>query len=613
MSSTQLKTLTMAPGFFKNSTEYSSGNRWVDGDKVRFRSGRAEKIGGNVKESIQQNSNAAIKKFTGRPSEAHAWIGLDFTQYLSIGTESHVEILSGGQIYDVTPYRTIVSLNNAISTVNLSTTVTITSAAHNLAVGDYIYVISQATPVGGITLSGQYVVVTVPNSNTFTITSATTANATVNNAGGALSIGFYIPTGSLVSAGIIGYGGGSYGTPGSSNGGYNMPRMSASISGLRLWSFDNWGEDLLGCYTNGGIYQWDATNGLGVRMQPIANAPTNNLFIMVAQPSRHLVAFGTQQSVGSIFDPLTIRWASQETLTDWTITTTNTAGEYRLPLGNKIVGACQTRSEILVFTDTTVYSMRYVGGIDIFQFQILANNTSAVSQNCAVDVNGIVFWEGLDGFYTYNGVVQRLPCEISQFLFDQDGEGRINVNQKAKVFCGANKEFNEIVWFRPTYSSDEINRYVCYNYLENLWYDGTEVRTTWEDAGVFNKPYATDPSGYLYVHEVGKDADSNPLVAFIRSGYLDLDDGQELMFVDKFIPDFELIPNRNAELNIYFKKYPNSSETTDKGPFPFNNTTEKISLRGRGRQASVQYTVNATGADFQVGDPRFSIQRDGGR
>lgn len=613
MSSTVLKTLTMRPGYFKNSTEYSSENRWIDGDKVRFRSGRAEKIGGNVKESIQQNSNALIKNFTGRPSKSHTWLGLDYTKYFSVGTESHVEILSGGQIYDVTPYRTTVALNNAISTVNLQTTVTIVSAAHNLAVGDYIFVISQAAPVGGITLSGQYIVTTVPNSNTFTVTAATPANATVNNAGGALSIGFYIPTGSLLSAGITGYGGGSYGTPGASGGGYNMPRASAFVSGLRLWSFDNWGEDLLGSYTNGGIYQWDATSGLAVRMQIISGAPTNNLFIMVAQPSRFLVAFGTQQSVGGVFDPLTIRWADQETLTDWTITTTNTAGEYRLPLGNKIVGACQTRSEILVFTDTTVYSMRYVGGVDIFQFQILANNTSAVSQNCAVDVNGVVFWEGLDGYYMYNGVVERLPCEISQFLFDQDGEGRINVDQKAKVFCGTNKEFNEIKWYRPTYDSTEVNRYVCYNYLENLWYDGTEVRTTWVDAGVFDKPNATDPSGFLYVHEVGKDADYLPLIAYIRSGYLDLDDGQQMMFVDKFIPDFELTPNYNAELTLYFKKYPNSTLTTTKGPYPFNNTTEKISLRGRGRQASIQYTVNATGADFQVGNPRFSIQLDGGR
>jgi len=604
MSDTQLKQIDINPGFFKNSTDYASENYWVDGDKIRFRNGRAEKVGGFVKEST----------FIGRTNKLHSWMDLTYSQYLVSGTESHVQILNGGQVYDVTPYRTTASLTNPISVSSGSNIITITATSHDLKVGDYIFVISQASSVGSINLQGfEYVVKTVPTTDTFTI--QFTSNASSNSTGGgAVSIGFYIPTAGTSSTSLTGYGGGTWGTPGEAGGGYGMPRDSSTIDNiLRLWSFDNWGEDLIGCYTKGGIYQWDATTGLGTRLQLISGAPTENLFTLIAQPSRHLVAFGTQESVGGVFDPMTIRWADQETLTDWTITPTNTAGEYRLPLGNKIVAAIQTRSEILVLTDTTVYSMRYVGGTDIFQFQILANNISSTSQNCGTDINGIVYWQGLDGFYMYNGSVQRLPCSLSLFLFDQDGDGRLNKDQKDKVICGTNKEFNEIIWFYPVYSSNENSRYVIYNYLENLWYDGTWERTSWLDSSVFNRPYATTSTGTLYVHEVGKDADSVAMPAYIKSGSMDIEDGQKLMFVDKFIPDFRLIPNRNAQVTLTFKKYPNSVTSSIKGPFTFNNSTDKISLRGRGRQVSIEYSVDTTGSDFMIGAPRFSIQPDGER
>ncbi len=611
--STVLRKVIFQPGFNRNTTEYSAEDYYVEGDKVRFRNGKPEKIGGWAREVVSQTADPTNSLFTGTVRDIYDWTDLNFNKLFVVGSERKLEMFLGGQIYDVTPFREAgIAVTNAITTTSGESLIKITEVNHNLRVGDYIYVDSQQTVVDGITLAGEYTVVEVIDLDNFIIDSGTVATGSTTGGGGNLILNYLLEVGDKNNGDITGYGGGTWGTEGLNGGGYDMPRAGLGGAFLRQWSLDNWGEDGIACVREGKIYHWDATSGPSVRYQEISNAPTENNFVMVCQPYRHLISFGTQLAFGGVFDPLVIRWASQETLTEWNITPTNTAGEYRLPLGNYIVGAVQTRSEIIVFTDSTVYSMRYVGGSDIFQFNILTNNASAVSQHCGIDVNGIVYWMGTDGFYYYDGVVRRLSSSLDKYYFDQDGEGRITFEQKEKIFCASNKEFNEIIWLVPTAGNPEINRYIMFNYAEGTWYDGTIDRTVWMDQKIFSRPYAISEEGRLYIHEQGKDDDGNAMDAYIRSGYLDLQDGQDLLFVDRFIPDFKLIPNRNASLTLYFKQYPNSQALV-KGPYQFNNNTTKINLRGRARQVSIEYRVNSIGSDFEVGAPRFGVQPDGER
>lgn len=609
---TILKKIEIQPGYNKNTTDYGAENYYVDGDGVRFRNGKPEKQGGWVKDTVNQVTDASNSLFTGVARAIHDWVDLSFSKYFAVGTHKKVEVFNGGLIYDITPYREELTLNNAITT-NGTTSIKITDVNHGLTVGDFVFVDSQQNPVDSITLSGEYTVTTVVDADNYTVTASSAASGSTSLSGGTLNINYLLQVGDQDNGNVTGYGGGTWDTEGAAGGGYDKPRAGVGGNFLRQWSLDNWGEDLIATMRNGKVYQWDATNGLGVRLQEITQAPDENLFSIVAQPSRHLMVFGTNQSVGGVFDPLNIRWASQETLTDWTITDTNTAGEYRLPLGNYIVTAIQTKSEILVLTDSTAYSVRHPSTNDIFQFDLIGDNTSAVSQHCGVDINGVVFWMGIDTFYMYDGVIHKLNSSLEEFIFDQDGEGRLNQEQKEKVFCSTNKEFNEVIWFYPSHNSTEIDRYVIYNYAEDTWYDGSVMkRTVWLDKSLFNRPYAIDETGKLFIHEQGKDDDGSPMTAYLVSGDLDIEDGQNLVFVDKFVPDFKLIPSRNAKLTLYLKKYPNSTASV-KGPYQFNDSTEKVSVRARARQVSIKYEVDALGADFEVGSPRFAFQPDGGR
>lgn len=610
-SDTQLTKVQFQNGINKNTTKYNAEDWWVDCDKVRFRNGRPEKIGGWVRENIEQAEDSTNNLFTGIARDVHVWTDLNFNQYFAVGTHRKVEQFFANTIYDITPYRKTSSLTDKITTVNTESEVSIQDTNHGTVVGDFVYVDSQASTVNGIDLLGEYTVTEVTDADNFKIDSGTAATGS-GSGGGVLEINYLLEAGDADNGNVTGYGGGTWDTPGLSSGGYDRPRDGVGGTFLRQWSFDNWGEDLVACNRGGKIYNWDATTGLGSRLEVVANAPEENYMILVGQPYRHLIAFGTVPSGGSTIEPLTIRWPEQESQTAWTITATNTAGEYRLPLGNYIVSVIQTKSEIIIFTDTNVYSMRYVGGNEVFAFDILANNVTAVSQHCGVDANGLIYWMGIDNFYMYDGVVRPLESTLDEFIFDQDSSGKINFEQKEKVYCSTNNEFNEIIWLYPSELSDEPDRYIIYNYVENSWYDGTMERTVWLDRSIYKKPYALDPTGKLFIHEEGKDDDATPMLAYIESGDIALKDGNDMAFVDRFVPDFKLVPNRNADLILRFKDYPNSPTTT-KGPYRFNNDTGKISLRGRGRHITVRYEVNVLGADFEVGAPRFAVQPDGGR
>lgn len=630
----------MQPGIIKDLTSYMAEGGWIDCDKIRFRASRPEKLGGWVGETVSQSEDDTKLLFNGVARDIISWSALDSKKYLAISSNEKIELMVDGQIFDITPVRAISTLSNALTTTLGTSEVTITDSNHLAVVGDWIYVVSQAASVGGITLSGAYQVTEVVDADNYKVNfglsafssafssafgsgvatasgsgfSSAFSSAFGGSSSGTMVIWYMLENGSQSNADITGWGGGTWDTPGATSGGWGMPRDGEGGINLRQISSDNWGEDLLVCIREGKIYQWDATNGPTIRLQEITEAPDENLFILVSQPSRHLISFGCNAESGGIFDPLIIRWAEQETLTGWTTTNTNTAGEFRLPKGNKIIQAVQTRSEIVVFTETDVYSMQYVGGNDIFKFTPLGTNISIASQHAAIDLNGVVYWMGVDNFYAYDGVVRILHSTLDKYIFHQNGAGLLDLDQKEKTFCGINKEFNELWWLYQKSGDSEIDNYVKFNFDEQVWDIGTIDRTVWLDKGTFIKPYAVDSSGKLFVHETGKDDDSRPMISFITTAYFDIDDGQDLLFLDKIVPDVRLASNRNIAITVFTKKYPHpTADITTKGPFYFDDTDTKISARARGRQMALEFRATATGSDFEIGKIRIGYQEDGGR
>lgn len=612
MPSGELKKIEIRPGIVRNVTEYSAEGYYVDGDKVRFRDGRAEKIGGWVPEIVEQNDDSTDNSFTGVCRNLHAWVDLDDVRYLALGTHEKLELLSGGKYYDITPVESSAVVSNAISTSVGSTEVIVSDPSHGAASGDYVIFSSLASTVAGVYLDGEYVISSVTGADSYIIDSGTTAAATTVSQGGDLTIDYLLETGNEDNAAAYGWGAGTWGTPGASaSAGWNQPRTGTLTEDLRQWSLDNWGEDLIACPRGGKIYTWDATNGEETRAVQISAAPSVNNLALVAQPTRHLVAMGTH-NVSGVFDPLLVRWSDGENFNDFIASAGNDAGSFRLKGGNYIVGAVQSKREIMIFTDSALHSMRFVGGEFIFGFDQMGSNCGLIGQQGVIDVNGVALWMGYNSFFIYDGAVRNLDSTVDDAVFDVDSSLAVNFEQKEKVFAAHNPDFNEVTWFYPTQTTTENNRYVTYNYEENIWYDGWMDRTAWVDNGIFEKPYATNPSGTLYIHETGKNDGSNPMGAFVQTAPMDISDGDSLMFVDRIVPDFRIPDNKTLNIEVKFKKYLGDDFTT-KGPFTVSAGTGKVSMRGRGRHAAVRYSTSITGGDFEVGDVRFGVRPDGMR
>jgi hypothetical protein len=646
---------------------------WVDCDRIRFNDGRAQKIGGWKANPVKQDEDSSITELQiGAARDIITWSDLNSQQYASVAGNKKVELIADNTAYDITPTRTEYNLdpgpptalddsryqtvlNNVITTAVGDTEVTITIPAHSASEGDFIYINSQEFAIDGITLEGTYSITEVVDLNNFKVDSGTAATGTTALGGGKLFLDLILECGQQSNTNFVGYGGGSWDTPGLFNppnfpdGGYGGPRTGGELgSPLRQWSLDNWGEDLLACVSGGQIYHWDASrsNPRDRRLQTLENrikdsdpengfyesdpaiqqelvdaVPLNSLFCLVALPARIVVAFGSNLAIDGEFDPLVIRWSDIESLTDWRILKTNSAGEFRLPKGNRIVGAVQTRTEIVVFTDEEAYSMVFVGGNDVFRFTPLGTNMSATSIHSAIDVNGIVYWMGVDDFYMYDGTIRPMKNSLDDRLFDQDGEARLDQNQKEKVYAGVNKKFHEIWWLYPVESGDinfpdevDINNYVIYNYLEGVWYFGEMPRSVWADRGTFNRPFGVGSENLLFSHEQGKDDNGKPMTAFIRSGYFDLKEGTDFAFVDRILPDLTLPDTSTIKISILTKKYPHpGADVITKGPFVFSDTDRKISMRARGRQMAILYEVDGEGQDFEIGKVRIGVRQDGRR
>ena len=401
---------------------------------------------------------------------------------------------------------------------------------------------------------------------------------------------------------------------------------SIVTSTLRVWTHDNFGEDLLINVRNGGIYYWDKTGGVSTRavsldtLSGATSTPTVAKQVLVSDRDRHIIAFGcdTEANPG-VQDPLVIRFSSQESLTQWAATATNTAGELRLGSGSEIITAVETRQQILVYTDESLYAMQFLGPPFTFGINLVSENITIMGPLCAVPIEDNVYWMGLKEFYVYGGTVQRLPCSVRDYVF-----GDINLNQREKIVAASNTAFSEVWWFYPSESSSTNDRYVIYNYEQQVWYFGTLARSFWMDRGIFDQPIAAGPNNYLFSQEVGFDDDGSALTAFIESSQIDIGDGDQFAFIKRMIPDLTFrgstAASPTANITVKTRNFPGgtylqstSSAVTKSASVPVEQFTDQVHLRLRGRSFAMRVESTASGVGWRLGSPRLDVRPDGRR
>ena len=609
--------LFLKPGIDKQNTEYGAEGGWVDGDYVRFRYGLPEKMGGWT-----EFGNTLVN-FVGSASEIFSWNGLDGVPYAALGTNRKVYVFYGGAWADITPIRATGACT--FTTTNGSATVIVNDAAHGAVEGDFVTFSAVSGDPGGITnasLTNEFEIQEVLTSGTYTIVSPTPATSTVATAGAATAA-YQINVGSDISFVDFGWGTGTWGL---STWGTPRPASSGLSLLARVWQFDNFGENLILQQADGGIYEWAPSGGLGTRATAISGAPTKSKYALVSTPDRHLVCFGTESTLGdpTSQDPMFVRFSSQEDINDFVATATNTAGGQRLTDGNEIISALRSRGQILIWTDTSIHGQQYLGPPYTFGFQQLGANCGIIAPHASADVNGVAYWMSKDAFFVFDGTVKKIPCTVQDYVFED-----LNIAQATAVNVGINTQFNEVTWFYPSLSSNYVNRFVTYNYMENVWSVGSMARTAWTDIGTFEKPLATeyDPldneatlttiygltagRSHLYNQEDGVDANGVAIDAFIYSGYFDLGDGDQMLLMQKFIPDFK---RQVGELivRLLLRPYPQASATPSSlDPYPITPTTQFVSTRARGRQIQLRIESDELGGWWRYGTLRVDVQPDG--
>jgi len=620
-----LSKLQFKPGINREGTNYSNEGGWFDGDKIRFRNGLPERIGGWVRVSNTQ--------VTGTPRKIFDFVTLSSQNLLFIGTEKKVFLENAGTFNDITPIRSTVSLgSNPVNTSGGagSGVVTITTqAAHGAITGDFV-TLASLTTTDGITaaqLNIEHTITSVPSTTTFTITTAGSATSGSTAGGGSSgTAAFQLNIGLNTTVLGAGWGAGTWGR-------FTWGSASGSLAGqtLRLWSADNFGEDLIFNIADSTIYYWDATNGTNTRAVELASltgasdVPTKARKILVSDVDRHCIAFGTNPIGSAVLDPLLIRFSSQEEPQNWTPSATNTAGDLRLSKGSEIITAVQTSRQILVWTDQSLYSMQFLGPPFTFGVSMLGDNIRIAGPNTALAVNDVVFWMGQENFYLYDGRIQAIPCSVRDYVF-----GDMNNQQSFKFHAGSIGSQTEIWWFYVSSGATEIDRYVVYNYGQKVWYYGTLVRTAWNDraSGLRSFPQATGADFYLYDHENGLDDFSTgsavAINAFVESSDFDIGDGQQFMLVRRILPDLSFsgssasspaalftVKSRDFGGDAFTESPSGSAVRT--ATSPVEQYTDKIDLRARGRQMAIRVENTAVGVNWRLGAPRLDARADGRR
>ncbi len=699
--------LQFRPGINRETTSYTNEGGWFDMDKVRFRFGYPEKIGGWIK----QSSNA----FAGTCRALHPWVALDGTSYLGVGTHLKYYINEGGGYNDITPIRSTTSagdvtfaasandLDGAITAIDTTITLTSTTgfpqsgrikiedeiityastsgsnllgcvrgvsgttaaahadaetvlcatlivsdANHGALENDFV-TFSAATALGGnITadiLNQEYQITAIIDDGSYqieartvsTINSITTTNglepeyvfasSSDTGNGGSACVGTYqINTGLDTTIVGNGWGAGTWsrGAWGSST------SLAASGQTLRIWSHDNFGEDLIINVRDGDIFYWDKTNGTSTRAVELSQltgankAPTIAKQVLVSDRDRHVIAFGCDSELNpGVQDPLLIRFSEQEVVTEWQSLVTNTAGDLRIGSGSEIITAVETRQQVLVFTDVSLHAMQYLGPPFTFGINAISENITIAGPLAAIAVEDNVFWMGAEEFYAYGGSVQRLPCSVRDYVFTN-----INNDQLEKVTASTNTAFSEVTWYYPSASSNENDRYVTYNYDQKIWYYGALSRTCWLDRGVSSDPIAAGSDHYLYLHEIGfDDGSTSPaqaITAYIESSQMDLGDGEQFVFMRRMIPDMTFRnstnPTPSATMTLKVRNFPgtnysnsNNSTISKTASVPVEQFTDQVFVRLRGRSFAFRIESDDTGIGWRLGSPRVDVRPDGRR
>ena len=601
-----------AAGINKEVTDYTGQGKWTDGDMVRFFQGSAQKIKG-----WQRFITTTL---VGVARDMHAWVALDGTRYNAIGTDRKLYLYAEGVAYDITPLRkTTSSLSNPFTT-NATTSVVVTDTSHGAVQGDFVTFDSFST-IDGLDMNKEFEITSVANNNAYIVTTTAAASGSTSGGGGTGNAKYQINIGPELSTPAFGWGTDTWGS-----GTWGTASSSSNVTlEARQWSLDNFGQLLIATVLNGGAFEWNPNSGVTTRATAITNAPTKSRLGLVSTPDRHVLFMGTQPEIGgtNAQDDLLIRFSNQEDRNTYQPTAENTAGSLRIADGSRIVAAERSRGQILVWTDTSLHSLQFIGPPFTFGLRQLGQNCGIIGSHAGVDINGVSYWMSQDSFFLFDGSVKKLPCTVEQFIFNN-----INITGSENAFAGHNGEFNEIMWFYPRTGSDQINAIVAYNYLEGTWWTGTLSRTTWIDREVYDNPIATeynatatannevisgltDGASSVFLHEIGNNGDGQAITAFVKSGVVQIGEGNEFSFVSKLIPDIE---DQEGTLNakLEFKNYPNNSTAVTK-TVSFQDNTDFVSLRGRGREFTVNVVSNTTGTAWRLGTQRFDIQPDGSR
>jgi hypothetical protein len=616
-----LTKLVFRPGINRETTAYANEGGWFDGNFVRFRAGKPESIGGWTRYSRQQMLGTGRSLMT--------WLALDGTIFTGLGTNLKYYVIRGSGLNDITPIReTTVAGAVTFAATSGSAVITVSDTNNGVLLNDFVTFSGAVSLGGNVTatiLNAEHQVTRVVNSNTYEITVSVAANASdTGNGGGAVVGAYQINTGLDTSVFGTGWGTGvwSRGTWGSGS------TTTVPGSQLRIWSQDNFGEDLILCVQDGGIYYWDRSLGLSVRavaLEDLAgaqSAPTVAKRVIVSERDRHVLAFGCDpEGDPGVQDPLVIRFSDQENPLEWRSLPTTTAGELRIGTGSEIITAVQTKQQVIVITDTSVHAMQYIGDPFTFGIQEVSSAISIMSPNAAVAVGDVVFWMGKNEFYVYDGAVTQIPCDVKEYVFSG-----LNVNQVLKVYAGHLSSFSEVWWFYPGLNSPENDRYVVYNYEQRAWYYGTMPRTAWADRNILSYPAAVSPDGYVYYHENGlNDGSTNPptaLAPYIESSVVDIAEGDQFMFATRVIPDLTFRNSSNeaptATLTIKARNFPGGAYfASDADPVvktassPVEQFTNELYIRLRGRSMSLRIESNQVNTAWRLGDPRIDLRTDG--
>ncbi len=613
-TNSRLVKLNFKPGINRESTEYAEEGSWYNGDKVRFRQGRPENLRGYAKR--------VATPFDGTARDIITWSDNDAYKFASFGTEKKLYEYNNNENIDITPIKevsvgtnvlaivTIDGTNNGFYTVATETTIIVSVSSHGAATGDFVTFTSSTSIGGNQDLSGRTFNVSVINSNRFHFETTVAAESTQNRVGTA-TLKYLLPTGTNIAITNLGYGADFYNAGASVTGvrAWNQPASASNIITRNTqWSLDTFGEDIIACRRGSRIFKWDTTiESTPDRAVIISASPSVNNYILVSPNDRHVVAFGSTEFGTGTFNPMLVRWSDQNNYNNFTPSVSSTSGENILTDGTEIVGAVRSRNAVNIWTDNSIWLMTFTGPPFVFSFQQGGTNCGLIGPHAAVDFDGISIWMGKDNFYAFDGQVRNLDCTVRRYIFEN-----FNRNAEDKVYAGINSEFKEIIWLYCSSEATEPDKYVIYNPLEKTWSFGTTTYTTYDDKDVFGNTITTDVSSYLIDNEPPQifTANGQPQASFIESAAFDIEDGNEMMFMDRLIPDFTL-NNGNLNFSIIAQNFPVNDAVT-KGPFTITPATKKVDLRARGRQAIILVSSEGTGGtEWRYGSLRLSLQEDG--